>query len=629
MIPDPPRAEAGEASPGGDPPPPPPAERPGAPEPVGPTAGAAGPTVPPTAPGAPGALPGREADQSGEFEPAVHGAPPESAPDPAHVPPALAEEGPPTGTKPPTPETDFAPAPPAAPPVGPSNSSYLLRHWRGELSLPVSYWVNGIGAKLLMMLMGGISFGLLYVTLQWAAALTLIFFALIILLLTWLQVGIWRSASRHASRGGSPAWAVMAKGAVVLGAILNLAAVVNSYLPQSTEMVRIMTGDKGMPAYVITVLPGGTEIEFRGGLRAGSTKALRKVLAATPGAKVLHIESVGGRIAEGRAMRDLIRERGLTTYTAERCLSAATLALVGGKERVVGTGAKVGFHAGRLPGATAVQRTIMDSIVRSTLESAGISDSFIRHVLETPSQDMWYPTYEEMRAAGVVTTQSAGDRFASAWNVADPEFKDLFKTLEGSPCYQTIKRVDPLAYRKMITNFVAAIRAGKTEGEAIAAVAETSAAMMRTYLPSASDEALLAMRDLWIDILTQYKDGSSPGCIAFFTQAKVNLARLLPGWNMTNSLLVVEKVISSGATKVHVPVEVGSALADLHGAQGKLAEKYGEDVKLLGTPKEWPAHSQRVCDMLLDLYRQMAALPDHRSANVLRYLTMFEDPSPP
>jgi len=41
---------------------------------------------------------------------------------------------------------------------GEKNTNYFIRHWRGELSLPVSYWVNGflalIAACLLIMIWG-------------------------------------------------------------------------------------------------------------------------------------------------------------------------------------------------------------------------------------------------------------------------------------------------------------------------------------------------------------------------------------------------------------------------------------------------------------------------------------------
>ena len=74
---------------------------------------------------------------------------------------------------------------------------------------------------------------------------------------------------------------------------------------------------------------------------------------------------------------------------------------------MVAPGAKVGFHQGTLPGATSEQRLIIDSLVRATMHSAGVSDEFTERVLATPSNQMWYPTFEEeMREARVLTSQS-------------------------------------------------------------------------------------------------------------------------------------------------------------------------------------------------------------------------------
>jgi hypothetical protein len=172
------------------------------------------------------------------------------------------------------------------------------------------------------------------------------------------------------------------------------------------EMVSILTGDARTPAYEIQVLPGGTEILFRGGLRAGCAKELERVLSSATQAKVLDIESPGGRINEAKRMVQLVRQHGLITYTSEYCLSAATLVLMSGKERVVAPGAEIGFHAGTLPGITTAQRLVMESLLRATMRSEDVSDEFTDRVLATPSNEMWYPTFEEMRKAGVLTSQS-------------------------------------------------------------------------------------------------------------------------------------------------------------------------------------------------------------------------------
>jgi len=316
----------------------------------------------------------------------------------------------------------------------------------------------------------------------------------------------------------------------------------------------------------------------------------------------------------------LVRDRGLTTYTSECCLSAATLVLMSGKERVIETGAKVGFHAGTFPGLTSDQLNEMNDVISTTMQSAGVSQSFISRVLATPAEQMWYPTYEEMRAAGVITSQTAGERFASSLGMPDVDLEAATETMGTYPCFRTIKRVEPETYNKMITNFVTALRAGKSEGEAIGMIQDAASSLMIKYFPSASDEAVLGLRDQWIAILTRYKDINSVACIAVFTQEKINYKRVFPDWNMTNSLLVVEKVISSGAVGVTIPIDKMAADEDMATVLKPVTDKYGDDVKLLYNTKTWPDNSQKVCDMLLMMYQQEAALPDKRSANLIRNL---------
>jgi hypothetical protein len=112
-----------------------------------------------------------------------------------------------------------------------------------------------------------------------------------------------------------------------------------------------------------------------------------------------------------------------------------------GKERVVAMGAKVGFHAGNFPGATAEQKLEMDNIVRKTMQAAGVSEEFINHVLDTPSAQMWYPTFEEMRGARVVTSQSLGDRFATSWGFSDEQLDATIKKISAYPGFNEIKEL--------------------------------------------------------------------------------------------------------------------------------------------------------------------------------------------
>ena len=289
--------------------------------------------------------------------------------------------------------------------------NYILRHWRGDLSLGLSYWVNLLLGSLLVFIMANmLAAKAVEVSLKLVATLTLVLLGSAIVVSVWQLVGVWRSAAKHVSRGGRGLWSTLARVMVVLGALKGLGMVFKTYVPQATEMLNIIAGDKKMPPYTVRILPGGMEMEFRGGLRAGSANEFERILNAAPQVKVLHINSTGGRVSEARKMMAVVRAREMTTYTSERCLSAATLVLMAGKERVVGPGAKIGFHAGRLSGATVGQKHRLDVLVTDIMRSAGASEEFIQRVLATSAEQMWYPTFEEMLNARIVTTRSLGER---------------------------------------------------------------------------------------------------------------------------------------------------------------------------------------------------------------------------
>jgi Predicted periplasmic protein len=406
---------------------------------------------------------------------------------------------------------------------------------------------------------------------------------------------------------------------VVLSFVSNSVLTCTSYIPQSIELVSIVAGDAGIPPYEIRVLWGGTDIEFRGGLRAGSARELKRILAAVPQAKVLHIESPGGRIREAQEMIKLVRERGLTTYTSEECESAATLVLMSGKERVVAANAKVGFHSGTFPGLTAEQQRAANELVRSTMQSAGVSQEFINRVLATPPDQMWYPSIAEMFLDDVVTSQSYGERFASS--ISEADLHALIEKLGEAPWFTTIREFEPETYSKMVEDFTTAVRSGRSEGEALALVDQSIDSLMKKYYAAAADEALLVvLRDDWIELLRNYKDINSRGCIVALGIGSMNInrARALPDWH-SNRPRINEMVMRSGASKIPIPIDRKGAEDDLDRIMASLTARCGNDARLLDDQAKWMDNSQKVCDMLLTIFEQMASLPGARGANVVRY----------
>lgn len=166
-----------------------------------------------------------------------------------------------------------------------TSNNYLVRHWRGELSLPVSYWINGA-------VLGGI---VSIVLLAAASEIgngdysprTILFVITGILLFSiavwlWSVVGIWRSADHHVARGGSYVWASTARVIVVLSFIAMANDLSTNVLPQVKELALIVIGNDPLGEIVIKVPANGQSVSAIGTLREGSAAEVLKILDATP-----------------------------------------------------------------------------------------------------------------------------------------------------------------------------------------------------------------------------------------------------------------------------------------------------------------------------------------------------------
>jgi hypothetical protein len=114
--------------------------------------------------------------------------------------------------------------------------SYFTRHWRGELSLPISYWLSGwlAGLASFVVLTIAPKFGLVHGTVLAAAVLSFawLFFITVV---TWHAVGVWRSAGKHTSRGGSHGWAILARVCVPINMLYAAGVVAVLGVPQVYE----------------------------------------------------------------------------------------------------------------------------------------------------------------------------------------------------------------------------------------------------------------------------------------------------------------------------------------------------------------------------------------------------------
>ena len=294
--------------------------------------------------------------------------------------------------------------PPALPET--RTGSYFARHWRGELSLPVSYWANGV----VLSGVAGIAGGALLVaftiygderTVPWliglqASWLVISMFAI------WQVVGVWRAATRY-RRSGRSFWGGAAKAAVAL-AVLQLAyAWVFVAGPQILETYEMATGDAAVGPHEFNLLADGRMLEFYGGITFGIAREFESLLDENKGVTTVRLASIGGRIREAQKMSDIVKARGLATYVVDECLSACTVVFLGGKERFLLDGASLGFHQPSFRGMTADAQKLAIAEEAARLRAFGLSSSFVERANSASPDDMWYPEQDELVREKVVT----------------------------------------------------------------------------------------------------------------------------------------------------------------------------------------------------------------------------------
>lgn len=296
--------------------------------------------------------------------------------------------------------------------------SYVVRHWRGELSLPLSYWVNGgllgvvVGAAIAV-----VATVIMYEQIdeQPLPALVLMcaIWLCLALIMLWQAVGIWRSGTRYQAAGNGP-WGGIAKIMVVLGVASTLWQFFSAGLPQIAGLAEIVAGDRSLGPHQFKVLAYGEMLEFTGGIKFGVAKELEGFLNAMPDVKTVRLDSVGGRIREAQTMSDLIKARGLSTLVEKQCLSACTIVFLGGKDRVILSDARLGFHQPSYRGITADERSRTVAIEKERLQKLGLSLAFAERANMAEPSSMWFPDNGELLREHVATRVVPANATAAA-----------------------------------------------------------------------------------------------------------------------------------------------------------------------------------------------------------------------
>jgi hypothetical protein len=406
---------------------------------------------------------------------------------------------------------------------------YAARHWRGELPLGVSYWINLVLLATVAPVVLLRAFSLIAgdrLPLRAVATVFVLYVLAALGLWLWGAVGVWHSAGRHAGRGGRAGWALAAKTAVVLGAISTAAHLYTRYGPQLLEFGLIAAGRDPIGEFTAKLLSDGRSVQVRGALREGSAREIERVLDAAPAVKTIVLSSQGGRLAEAKTLAGLIRARGLDTYVEEVCSSACTFAFLAGRERIATRTAKIGFHAPGFAGSDAVFEASGREFTRKIYLAAGLPGAFIEHALGVPSSEMWYPSGGELMQARVVTRWSfGGESSAFASGVASKA--ELAQQMRQSATFKAIEARYPDIFEEALERGWAAKQRGANDSAVTAAIRSAVSEVYGRLLRDADDAMLDSFAAL---ILRQAKAVRALGydVCERFLDSTLNISAVLP-----------------------------------------------------------------------------------------------------
>ena len=506
-------------------------------------------------------------------------------------------------------------------------NNIVARHWRGEFPLWISYWVFGFIGNILIALVPALSIAIFKAdggfyppAIFWALVTTWVG---ILGILTWQVVGTWRSAAHYTAariaKGRSTAWAALAQVALILGLLGVVGSFIGTGLPQITETYRIaFQGDPDIPSYSIRLMRDGTEVEIVGGFKYGLTDDFEKVIKAARRTKVVHLDSIGGRLGEGERLFQLIRTRGLDTYVSSKCMSACTLAFAGGRQRYLHKGASLGFHKGAFTG---IHEGEFDKIQRDVFKAAGFDNQFIDRALSTPHKDMWRPSAEILLAARVITGVTDGTKFAHSGLGGDISKQEIgTKLARALPLFDAMRSRFPTQFDTFIAEYHDSLMRGRTEAETIDSLRSKLHPFIRSLLPMAADDVLTDYNRILIDQYTELNARNPTYCYFYASGegAITNFSGNMSAETLQRERAAQGKILRTATKRSQSdPQLVESLWAKVRNrllATG-LAESH---FTLLNSTKVEKSRHSLYCTVTIAFFREIGRLPQREAAILMR-----------
>lgn len=274
---------------------------------------------------------------------------------------------------------------------------YIKDHWQGNLSRPISFYVNGLVSALIVAVLTIYVDDKLYfadIPQGWWTISNSIVFCIAIMLSVWSLVGMLRSAGNFLEKGDNTRWALTAQLLTIIGTLAVLMQS-NEKVQQIAVSTLLYFGHDpiGDPA---TLNVDGNNLHIDGLITDQVAATFKALIDTHPEVTQISMFSGGGRLDAAEVIASIISKRKLNTLVVQECSSACTIIFLSGKIRIFDIGSKLGFHGPRALGRSDVESQNSSSEMYDAYEGVGSSSAFIDQALKTPPSSIWYPSDETL-----------------------------------------------------------------------------------------------------------------------------------------------------------------------------------------------------------------------------------------
>jgi hypothetical protein len=493
--------------------------------------------------------------------------------------------------------------------------NYFQKHWRGELSLALSFWINLVLCNLLIYLLSSLpAFTTIDIHPKTGALVYLgMVLAWSLLLFPWQVIGVWRAAIHHVEKSGRMLLARCTQVLVILLLLQTLVSLYNS-MPAYKELYKMVFAEDPIANYTIAPVKDDTLLHITGNFGFGLADAVADLLEKNPGMTGVIIDSTGGRLFEGRELAKLILRNNLDTYTLRGCYSACSTAFVAGRKRYLVLGANLGFHAYGVSSANLRSMVDIQHEQEKDLRiyrQQGVSQEFLDRLFSAEHDSMWFPEIDELIEANIVHEVVRGQDVLP--NIYQISADRIDQALLRVPVFQVIKEKFPATYEEIQAEFQSQASIGSS--------AETIQLALSVYIErialqersKTSDDSLIQYVMALIEVLSQLERENPALCHKLLypdTFGGTKLIEYLDSSQVAWMVSILSQVIinSQGQEALVIDREAAAAKADI--------------INLMQPPTGLQDEEdyRQACSNAIINYKSILKLDKASAVNDLRYL---------